>query len=44
MGSTGCTVASTGCSERRIWRVDGGRKVEKWIWRLDDDVEGSRTW
>jgi len=35
---------STGCSKMGFWRVDGGRKVKKWVWRLDDDVEGSRTW
>ena len=37
-------MASTGCSKRGFWRVDGGRKVKKWVRRLDDDVDGSRTW
>lgn len=37
-------MASTGCSERGFWRVDGGREVKKWVRRLDDYVEGSRTW
>jgi len=35
---------STGSFERGFWRADGGRKVKKWVWRYDDDVEGSKTW
>ena len=30
--------------KRGFWRVDGGKMVGKWKWRLDKDVKGSRTW
>ena len=30
--------------KRGFWRVDGGKLVRKWKWRLDNDVKGSRTW
>ena len=28
----------------RILRVDGGKMVGKWKWRMDEDVKRSRTW
>jgi len=31
-------------SRERILRVDGGKTVGKWKWRMDDDVKRSRTW
>ena len=40
-GSIGC---STGRAERGFLRVDGGKTVGNWTWRLDKDDKGSRTW